>query len=246
METINVIYPLWIWFALPWWVYLLIIFGGGGTVIFAKLLQKAAGIIIMGAAGTGKSTLWNKLNPKYVYNPHSRGGKDVESFTIKRTNGSSVTISKTKDFGGEDIYFRNFIEEIKRKNESNDSKKENLFIFYLIRSTDLDDNKMIKDTRSRIKIIFDEFKDNFKEKKLGFNIILSHFDTYCSTHMISLDQISEAKEDLKDTLSKKFSGHSLTKSNKKIIRDITLIGSLNDQTFINEIKDKIGIKNENS
>ena len=237
METINYIYPLMFWFAIPSWVYVLF----GGVIVLLPKAKEAAEIIIMGATETGKSTLWNKLNPKYVYNPHTRGGKEVESFEIKRTNGSIVTISKTKDFGGEDLYFRNFITEIDKK-----SKKNTLFIFYLIKSSDLNDNKAIKDTRARIKVIFDEFSDSIKNKKLGFIIILTHFDIYCTIHNILPNQINDAKDGLKETLSKKLSGFILTKSKKKSFKDEILIGNLNDQMFINEIKDIIGIKNENS
>ena len=243
METINYIYPLMFWFAIPWWLYVLF---GGGLILLLPKAKEAAEIIIMGATETGKSTLWNKLNPKYVYNPHTRGGKEVESFEIKRTNGSIVTISKTKDFGGEYLYFRNFITEINRKFSDEKSKKNTLFIFYLIKSSDLNDNKAIKDTRARIKVIFDEFSDSINNKKLGFIIILTHFDIYCTIHNILPNQINDAKDGLKETLSKKLSGFKLTKSKKKSFKDEILIGNLNDQMFINEIKDIIDIKNENS
>ena len=125
MFTLLFIPPIWL---LP--IIILILLGGG--ILFKLSSKDACKIAIFGSKASGKTTLWNQLRNQFEdcnYHP-TLGIDDVDDFDIE-LDGKRKRISKSKDYGGSDVFVKDYEQEI----------SAGTFIYYLIDLTRLDDFK---------------------------------------------------------------------------------------------------------
>lgn len=200
-----------------WSVIIIIATIGGWSLIPSK----AKKIAILGTKGAGKSTLFFKLGGYPIKPAESTKVKEIEEFKMKKPNGDTITIAATKDFGGEDIYVRQYQEVIEK----------GTFIHFLINAKDDLYNKKGElnnrpiEITSRLRKIKQVVKNKeIKKNDVGVNIIVTHLDEIAKS-------FGKTKEDVALDLNKVF-------KKQYDIKNI-LIGNLNEDNFINEIKNRI-------
>jgi len=221
--TIEQVQYAWIWWIIP------LLSGLCGILIAALSDKDATNIVILGLPASGKTTLFKKLgalidNGSQVNTPI----RDIAKFTFKRSNGDVVTVEKTKDLGGQDEYVKEYDAII---------EKESTFIYFVLKMDDLYPNnsftishekKYMLPIVSRLGKINKIIKDKHIEKT-GLGFIITHFDEYKKINPTASKEVIESDLRYNFRLKKE---------------SIVLIGNLLDDSFISQIKDRIGIKNE--
>lgn len=213
-------------YAWLWWLLLLPIGPIIGGIVAALSDRDAKKIAILGLPASGKTTLFQKLGASSANDSQVNTSiRDIEEFTFQRSNGEKVTIAKTKDLGGQNEYVKLYENVI----------EENTFIYFLLKMEDLYLNnslsigktKMlpIKSRMTKIKKIITD--KGIKKHNMGF--IITHFDEYLKNNPAASEKVIESDIRYAFSLDKK---------------SIVLIGNLLDNDFITQIKDRIGMQNE--
>lgn len=145
----------------------------GGIFLFAKELYctitaKTKRIIILGAKGSGKTTLWNQLQNKIpTSSPDPTDIPNIESFRIA-ANGRTVKVPSTKDIGGGNDWVSSY---------ENIINKDGTYIYYLVDLLNLHEKQMALEIRARLMKISSIIKDK-KLTDCGCKILLTNKDTY--------------------------------------------------------------------
>ena len=204
-------------------MYLLI----GGCAILAswliyifkrgKVNKYTKNIVIMGARGAGKTTLWHQLRGDKLESTYaSTTAESIKTFSFKTKSGKPIKIVNGVDYGGSDDYVKAYL----------DLLSDNTFVFYLIDLTDLTEQAG-RELRARLEAIVRTFQNN-KMKGQGIKLLATNFGKYSS---ISNKTRDDAKYEVKQLIGLKF---------KKLkIKDKIKVVELRDPSDIDEIKEEL-------
>lgn len=156
-------------------LYLLI----GGCAILAswliyifkrgKVNKYTKNIVIMGARGAGKTTLWHQLRGDKLESTYaSTTAESIKTFSFKTKSGKPIKIVNGVDYGGSDDYVKAYL----------DLLSDNTFVFYLIDLTDLTEQAG-RELRARLEAIVRTFQNN-KMKGQGIKLLATNFGKYSS------------------------------------------------------------------
>lgn len=209
-----------VYLLIPIWILL----GGGiggliGVIIGVLLPDKATSIAIFGSTGSGKSTLWQQLQRKFKqenYHP-TLAAENINQFIIEY-DGKKKKISKSKDFSGQHEMVKEYGEII----------MEGTFIYYLIDLTSLNEYK--KETRARIKAIYNVIKQKSLNDKVGIRFVATHFNEYLKLNPGKT--ISDAQTEIIYTLGlKNIDGVS--------IDEAVMVAELTEEKYIKQFFEQI-------
>lgn len=184
--------------------------------------RKTMHIIILGSKGAGKTTLWNKLQNKIINKDPLPTDKElIESFIIDN-GGKKVTISSTKDFGGDDLWVKHYDEII---------KDNGTFIFYLVDLLTLHEQGKKDEIRARLRKISEIIKaKNLKD--CGCKILATNYKLYKDNGLES--KYGTAKSCVVKVLQL----HTMNRLSMKISEAVTPV-ELMDDKYIEDIKKQI-------
>lgn len=197
---------------------------GFGLGIITSPNKETKKIIILGMKGAGKTTLWNKLRGKNS-TPKETSIEEIESFTLKRIDGSDITIESTEDIGGGDDNVSGKYEELIQKDS---------FIYFLFDIRKVEQDKKV--INARMMKIWTHIIDHNIEN-VSMQLVATHFDEYvkvsggtelaarnAALRILELTSLFEKLQQKKEI---------------KISDDFLMVGSLLDNAFVKSIKDCI-------
>lgn len=207
----GLLYPLIVGCALlaSWLIY---IFKRG------KVNKYTKNIVIMGARGAGKTTLWHQLRGDKLESTYaSTTAESIKTFSFKTKSGKPIKIVNGVDYGGSDDYVKAYL----------DLLSDNTFVFYLIDLTDLTEQAG-RELRARLEAIVRTFQNN-KMKGQGIKLLATNFGKYSS---ISNKTRDDAKYEVMQLID-------LEKFKKLKIKDKIKVVELRDPSDIDEIKEEL-------
>ncbi len=200
------------------------------------LPDKASYIVILGPKRSGKSNLWKDLGGIEEVKANT-GYEPIQSFEIKRSNGTTVKISETADIGGEDEFVGDYYDRL---------IKEDTFIYYLVDSNDVTVPSKMQRVRSDLLKIDKTVKEKGIKEKVGFKFILTHYYDYSRNNPNSneYDLFRLFLKGLEKSKGKGVIGSRLKDDN---LKDIMMVAELDEmkakelgKDYIEVIKNEIG------
>lgn len=123
-------------------------------------------VLILGTAGSGKTTLWGHLRGANKGVSKNTMGDKLEAFEFaKNAKGEPIWIDKTEDVAGMDEFVRNW----KGKIESDS------FLLFVFDVRDLDRSDKVKNVKARLKVIAEAIKEKGL-KNVGMYWVGTHLD----------------------------------------------------------------------
>jgi len=209
-----------------YWLWILIFDSGNNP----KPTQETKTIAILGLKGSGKTTLWKRLRNEECHKGEEYPTQKTEHFKDFKTGNKLIL--QPCDIPGDsevvDEYYRELI-------------KEGTFIYYLIDINSLSDKDTKKKNTSRLLKIAKILKENSEIKNIGFNLIITCYD----------EKKNGTKEEARKQVLSSVNSSSLwgkvmeilKKSKTKNVIEITKIGDLFDDKFMDEIRNDISLNN---
>lgn len=183
-----------------------------------KVNKYTKNIVIMGARGAGKTTLWHQLRGDKLESTYaSTTAESIKTFSFKTKSGKPIKIVNGVDYGGSDDYVKAYL----------DLLSDNTFVFYLIDLTDLTEQAG-RELRARLEAIVRTFQNN-KTKGQGIKLLATNFGKYSS---ISNKTRDDAKYEVMQLIG-------LEKFKKLKIKDKIKVVELRDPSDIDEIKEEL-------
>lgn len=183
-----------------------------------KVNKYTKNIVIMGARGAGKTTLWHQLRGDKLESTYaSTTAESIKTFSFKTKSGKPIKIVNGVDYGGSDDYVKAYL----------DLLSDNTFVFYLIDLTDLTEQAG-RELRARLEAIVRTFQNN-KTKGQGIKLLATNFGKYSS---ISNKTRDDAKYEVMQLIG-------LEKFKKLKIKDKIKVIELRDPSDIDEIKEEL-------
>jgi len=198
-------------------------------ILYTAISSKTKHIIILGSKGSGKTTLWNKLQNKILDkepDPTLEPEK-INSFKIHVEN-RIIKISSTKDVGGGDDWIESTYDDI--------INTDGIYIFYLVDLLNLNTKEKKEEIRSRLYKIAGIISHK-KLKDCGCKVLATNYKKYKETGL------EEKYGDPVSYVSKVLHLHNMKKLSKalKLNKYITPV-ELTDDKYIEEIKKQITLE----
>lgn len=183
-----------------------------------KVNKYTKNIVIMGARGAGKTTLWHQLRGDKLESTYaSTTAESIKTFSFKTKSGEQIEIVDGVDYGGSDDYVKAYLDWL----------SDNTFVFYLIDLTNLTEQAG-RELRARLEAIVRTFQ-NKKMKGQGIKLLATNFGKYSS---ISNKTRDDAKYEVMQLIG-------LEKFKKLKIKDKIKVVELRDPSDIDEIKEEL-------
>lgn len=183
-----------------------------------KVNKYTKNIVIMGARGAGKTTLWHQLRGDKLESTYaSTTAESIKTFSFKTKSGKPIKIVNGVDYGGSDDYVKAYLDWL----------SDNTFVFYLIDLTNLTEQAG-RELRARLEAIVRTFQNN-KMKGQGIKLLATNFGKYSS---ISNKTRDDAKYEVMQLIG-------LEKFKKLKIKDKIKVVELRDPSDIDEIKEEL-------